>query len=340
MCGDNGQGKTNMLEGMALFSGVRSFRGAHNNQMIAHDKKFARLHMGFFSEKREQTADMTVTPEARLVVLNGVKQAAASALIGVLSTVVFSPDRMSLITGGAVERRRFIDSAISQSLPRFAQTLYSYNKAIGQRNALLKSIAAGGSSEALLDVWDRSAAGYAAEIAIKRADFCSQLSLAAGRVYEGISSGKEPLRTKYVCSYYKDGETNDAIAERFLSMLKDSRRVDIANGYTTKGPHRDDINIYLSDKDIRIYGSQGQKRSAVLAMKLAEAELLSQMIGEQPIALLDDVMSELDRTRQEYLLNKLDGWQVFITCCDPSPLQLLDKGSVFYMESGSLSDYT
>ena len=336
ICGDNGQGKTNLLEGIALFSGLRSFRGAHNRQMICRDQEYARLEADFFAEKRSQTASLALSADKKELTLNGVKQAAASAMIGRFCCVVFSPDRMSLISGGAVERRRFLDAAISQCLPRFVSVLYSYNQTLGHRNALLKSICSGSASEADLGLWDIYASGYAADIALKRNEYCARLSKAAGIIYDGISSGRERLELEYSCSYMKQGDSREDIIRRFTDMLTESRARDILLGYTQKGPQRDDIIIKLSGADIRPYGSRGQKRSAVLALKLAEAELLSEQLEEKPIALLDDVMSELDKYRQSYLLNRLDDWQVYITCCDPGPLELLDKGRIFFVSGGRI----
>lgn len=302
--------------------------------MIAYGKELSRLKMDFFSEYREQSAVMTVTDAARAVTINGVKQQQASSLMGKFCTVVFSPDRMTLVTGGGSERRRFIDAAISQSSPRFASTLYKYNQILAQRNSLLKELSSKPSLEGSMEVWDISLASYGAAIAHKRALFVSELSDIAARVYDGISSGRELLNLRYNCSASKDVSEMAVIEENFLASLKKNRQTDMRLGHTSSGPHRDDMEIELGGKDIRAFGSQGQKRSAVLSLKLAEAELLSQLIGEQPVALLDDVMSELDASRQDYLLNRLEGWQVFITCCDPGPLRLLNRGNVFHMENG------
>lgn len=338
ICGDNGQGKTNLLEAIGLFSGVRSFRGAKNSQMIAYGKDFSRMKMAFDAERREQSATMVVTAEAREVAINGVKQQQASSLMGRFCTVVFSPDRMTLVTGGAVERRRFIDAAISQSSPRFAATLYKFNQILAQRNSLLKELYSKPSLASTLDVWDISLASYGAAIAFKRSAFIAELSEIAAKVYDGISSGKELLSLKYSCSSSKDLSEMAIIENNYLETLKTGRESDMKLGYTFHGPQRDDMEILLGGRDIRVYGSQGQKRSAVLALKLSEAELLAQLIGEQPVALLDDVMSELDASRQDYLLNRLDGWQVFITCCDPGPLRLLNRGNIYHMEKGMLTE--
>lgn len=331
ICGENGQGKTNLLEAAGLFNGMRSFRGARNNQLIAHGEKFARLELGFFAAGREQTAKMIITPESREVTVNGVKQPSAASMIGRFCTVIFSPDRMTLVSGGAAERRKFIDAAISQLRPRFAASLVEYNRVLNQRNNLLRDIYRTGRSDTL-EVWDSALASLGAKISAERASFAARLDAHAAGIYEGIAAGREPMRTEYACSYSKSGDyEND-----FYKALCDGRDSDIKAGFTQRGPQRDDLEIYIGGKSARNFGSQGQKRSAVLALKLAEAKLLSDVLGEQPVALLDDVMSELDTHRQSYLLNRLEGWQVFITCCDPATLRLLDKGSVFEMAAGDL----
>ena len=302
--------------------------------MIFDGAEISRLHMDFYAEDRDQTAKIALASDKRELTLNGVKQQAASAMIGRFCCVVFSPGCMSLIQDGAVERRRFLDAAISQCSPRFVPVLYSYNQILGQRNALLKKISVGAARESELDIWDISAAGYAAEIALRRSEYCEALSECAAVIYDGISSGREQMSVSYSCSYLNDGDKREDIENRFIDMLAENRATDISLGYSARGPQRDDLLIRLSGKDIRPYGSQGQKRSAVLALKLAESEQLAKIIEEKPVALLDDVMSELDKSRQNFLLNKLDGWQVFISCCDPAPLELLDKGKIFKMDGG------
>lgn len=329
-----------MLEAISLFTGVRSFRGARNSQMICSGKEFAKLSMSFFAEGRDRSAKMTITPQSRDTMLDGVKLPAASSLIGTFCAVVFSPDRMSLVDGAAKERRRFIDAAISQSSPRYASALYRFNQIIDQRNSLLKNISFGSESESMLDVWDISAASFGSYICHTRREYIKKLEVSAKRIYEGISSGREPLFLRYNCSFSQDNNADIKQLEgSYLEKLFESRKNDIKLGYTYHGAQRDDMEILINELDSRAYGSQGQKRSAVLALKLAESELLSQSIGEQPVALLDDVMSELDSLRQTYLLNRLEGWQVFISCCDPSPLKLMDKGNIYIMQSGKMTEY-
>ena len=334
--GENGQGKTNILEAIGLFTGTRSFRGARNNQMIRHGKEFSRLKMDFYAQGRDQTARMTVTKDSRDTTINDVKQAAASSLIGRFCAVVFSPDKMMLVSGSASERRKFLDAAISQAFPQFASLLVKYNTALAQRNALLKKYEMNQSARATIDVWDTQISVLGSQIVKKRLAFIKNLSPSAERFYEGISSGREPLSLEYDCSFSSDLGCDDLEA-KYLQCLRDSISSDVRAGFTQHGPHRDDLLILLGGNQARIYGSQGQKRSAVLALKLAEADQLAVLTGEQPVALLDDVMSELDQLRQDYLLNRLEGWQVFITCCDPGSLCLLDKGSIFDVCGGVIT---
>ena len=333
--GENGQGKTNILEAIGLFTGTRSFRGARNIQMIKHGKQFSRLSMDFFAAGRDQNAKMVVTPDSRDTTINDVKQAAASSLIGRFCAVVFSPDKMMLVSGGASERRKFLDAAISQAFPQFASLLVKYKTVLTQRNTLLKKYEHSSSAKDTIDIWDRSIASIGAEIVKKRLGFIKNLSPSAEKFYEGISSGREPLELEYSCSFSQQPLSDD-LEEKFYDCLKESILSDVRTGYTQHGPHRDDLLILLGGNQSRIFGSQGQKRSAVLALKLAEAEQLSVLTGEQPVALLDDVMSELDQLRQEYLLNRIKGWQVFITCCDPASLKLLDKGRIFIVKNGTV----
>lgn len=343
--GDNGHGKTNILEGISMFSGMRSFRGARNSQMIMDGQKFSRLEISFFAENRQQDAAMVITDSMRDLTLNGVKKEAASAMIGRFCTVVFSPDRMLLITGGAVERRRFVDAAVSQIFPGYTSTLYKFNQILQQRNTLLKEISLKPSLRSTIEVWDMSLASYGAAVICRRHNLVQQIKPVAAEIYGQMSSERERLELKYDCSLarelpdsqLKGGDFEKAVQDitaLYQNQLSEALPGDMKLGYTFHGPQRDDLTVLINGRDARTYGSQGQKRSSVLSLKLAEAALLGDILDERPVALLDDVMSELDASRQDFLLNRLRGWQVFITCCDPGPLNLLDSGKVFRVENG------
>ena len=330
--GKNGQGKTNLLEALCLFTGVRSFRGAKNNELIARGEKFARMELDFFAEKREQSASLVIT-DKKQANLNGVKLAAATGFIGRFCAVVFSPDNMSLVKGGSTERRRFLDAAISQQYPAYPRLLVEYNRILAQRNAFLKKSATTEGFESMLEIWDENLSKTGAKIACRRAEYVSRLVGQTEEIFDGISSGRDSIHLRYSCGFlYPGSESETAAALR--TQLETHRASDCAQGCTNYGAHRDDLIISVNGMSARSYASQGQKRSCVLALKLAEASLLEQSAGERPIAVLDDVMSELDGMRQDYLLNHMEGWQVFISCCDPHTVKGLEKGRIIEVEDG------
>lgn len=333
--GQNGQGKTNLLEALCLFTGVRSFRGAKNLELIAKGEKFARMELDFFAEKREQSASLVIT-DKKQATLNGVKLTAATGFIGRFCAVVFSPDNMSLVKGGSTERRRFLDAAISQQFPTYPRLLVEYNRILAQRNAFLKKSATTAGFESMLEIWDENLSMTGAKISCKRAEYVSRLSGKAVEIFDGISSGRDAIGLRYSCGYLNPESVSETAAA-LKNQLEAHRASDLAQGCTNYGAHRDDLHISVNDMAARSYASQGQKRSCVLALKLAEASLLEQSAGERPIAVLDDVMSELDGLRQDYLLNHMDGWQVFISCCDPHTVKGLDKGRIIAVEGGKFS---
>ena len=189
-----------------------------------------------------------------------------------------------------------------------------------------------------LEIWDEKLSGLGAAITIERKRYLERLSEAAGEIYDGISQGRERFAVRYDSGLLRDGGEEAGYRERLFSLLQNGRKEDLNAGFTTKGPHRDDLLVTVQEKSAREYGSQGQQRSCVLALKLAEAALLAEALGEKPVILLDDVMSELDASRQDYLLNKIQGWQVFITCCDPNSISGLSQGRTFYVENGEIRE--
>ena len=347
--GDNAQGKTNLIEAIWLFTGARSFRGSKDQELIAFDSDSARLSLSFSAHGLQNEARLSFSGSKKAE-LNGVTLESATAFSGRFCAVVFSPDHLNLVKDGPQQRRRFLDLAISEILPRHASALAEYRELLRQRNALLKDVTAHSELFDTLDVWDAQLARAAARIVFTRLRYLARLKMRAAEIYSGISSkpGSDALQEEFSLSYEPAGglsfsvaleNAHEAVAEiqRQLSgLLAEQRGGDIDCGYTRGGPHRDDLNISVNGVDARLYGSQGQQRSAVLALKLAEAAVLKETIGEPPILLLDDVMSELDRYRQRYILNSIGGCQVFITCCDPAGLDGLDGGSVFKIIGGQI----
>ena len=333
--GENAQGKTNLLEAIWLFCGGHSFRGSKENEMIAFEKKFFRLSLKFFSCKREQTADIAFGQNRKQIWINGVERSSSSYLTEIFSAVVFSPEHLNLIKRGPNIRRRFIDAAICQHLVRYASLLSKYQQIINQRNALLKDIKKHSELKETLAIWDDSLTAVGAQIMKERYDYLKKLRAPARLFHQGISGDKEILDIEYQ-STSKTEENDDigTLREKLRAAFLASQREDFYSGYTSVGPHRDDLDFRINDISVRRFGSQGQQRSAVLSMKLSEAELLYEKNGERPVILLDDVLSELDNSRQDFLLNKVEQYQVFVTCCEESNKEQLKNGRVFYINNG------
>jgi len=337
ICGQNAQGKTNLLEAIWLFTGAKSFRMAKDAQMIRWDSPYADLNLSFFSEKREQTARITISAaERKKIWLNEIEKKSASALIGNFCAVVFSPAHLSLVKGAPAERRRFLDTAICQLHPTYIQTLAGHQRALAQRNALLRDVRYHSELIDTLDYWDSQLVLYGTQIFLRRHQFIRDLSIKAGKIYRGISSDREELTLGYHSVFLPQEETDEnspdfykEAAHRYEQMLRAGRRQDLVTGTTAVGAHRDDLLLRLDGMPAREYGSQGQQRSTALALKLGECDLFGEALGEAPVILLDDVMSELDDRRQKYILQNIKDRQVFITCCDGS-LFAHSRGACFF----------
>ena len=335
--GDNAQGKTNLLEAIWLFCGGHSFRSAKDSEVIRWDENYARLEMRFFGQEREQTAKLVFTGNKKQLEINGVEKKSAAALIEKFCAVVFSPEHLNLIKRGPSQRRKFIDSAICREKLKNAVILSKFNRVLVQRNSLLKDIYRRPSLEDTLSVWDEPLVLNGSMLIKKRMDYVEMLSQRAKNYHYGISKNSENLEIKYISSIdAKMSDSTDEIAEKFRKKLNDNRNDDIRTGVTNFGPHRDDIEILINGKNARAFGSQGQQRSAVLSLKLAEASVLKERMGEEPVILLDDVLSELDSKRQDFLLNELKGCQVFITCCEKSNKEQLKEGKIFLLKNGEV----
>lgn len=339
--GGNAQGKTNLLEALWLFTGGHSFRGSKDGELPRlmetgeGNSPRASLSLEFYSEGRMQAASLHIENGRRSSVINGVKKKTGSALVGKVRGVIFSPEHLLLVKEGPSRRRNFIDGALCQLKPGYAGLLSVFQRALLQRNALLKDLVRFPELADTLDVWDARFAKLGGEVTAERWAYVQRLSPKLAEIYSGISKGQEELEVFYAPSVKMEGDITRQQAEQaLLTELSRTRRADIRAGFTTAGPHRDDLEVRLNGVSARAFGSQGQQRSAVLALKLAEAEALSQLTGETPVVLLDDVMSELDRSRQDYLLNHLHGRQVFITCCSPETVSLMETGRRFRVEGG------
>lgn len=341
--GGNAQGKTNLLEALWLFTGGHSFRGAKDGELprldpfTGENAPAAALALDFFSEGRDQKAQLRIESGRRASVINGVKKKTGSALVGKVCAVIFSPEHLLLVKEGPARRRGFLDGALCQIRPGYAGTLHVYHRALSQRNALLKDIARFPELRDTLEVWDARLIQLGAAVMEERRRYVEKIAPRAQEIYHGISRGKEELSLAYAPSPpLPEGAAPAEWQALFREELRRTEHSDIRSGFTSAGPHRDDLEITLGGLSARMYGSQGQQRSAVLALKLAEAQALAELSGETPLVLLDDVMSELDQSRQDYLLNHLHGRQVFLTCCSPETVRLQETGLRFRVEAGQV----
>ena len=338
--GDNAQGKTNLLEACWLFTGGRSFRGAKDSDLVGFGREEAKLSMQFYAGRRDQEAAITIKGR-RQATLNGVTLPSAAKLAGNFCGVVFAPDHLSLIKDGPDERRRFIDAAICQLKPGYIATLSEYQKALAQRNAFLKQSRVQYShlpaqAQEMLELWNYTLAVTGTKITRARQQYLRRLESVAREIYDGLTGGKESIHLELSSPALADSP--EETARIWQAQLKASLPADFAAGFTTVGPHREDLAVQVNGNAVKKYGSQGQTRSAVLALKLAEAQLLQEILKEPPVLFLDDVMSELDPSRQDYILNHIEGWQVFITCCEPSTALKNTAAKVFSVKQGVISE--
>lgn len=317
--GENAQGKTNLLEAIWMFTGMRSFRSAKEKDFIRFSQDKAKLVMDYDNDVRDQTAELDIA-EKKILTLGGVKKSSPSAMIGEFLGIIFSPGHLELVQGGPSERRRFLNQALCQLKPNYARRLQEFQKILQERNVLLKDLKYHMELLDTLDIWDERFASFSAFLIRERLQYIELLKPHLKEFYSGISGGKEDIDIVYHTDFPITGSDASAWKAPFLNCLQLHREEDMMTGYTTVGPHRDDMEITLNGISVKSFGSQGQQRSCALSLKMAEAAVIRQITGKQPVMLLDDVMSELDNSRQDYILNHIDGWQVFLTCCEPSEI--------------------
>lgn len=333
--GENAQGKTNLLESIWLFTGCKSFRTKKDSELLGFNKDFSKLNIEYFAQGREQTAELIIDKK-RNASKNGINLKSPAELIGEFYAVIFSPSHLALVQDGPINRRNFLDTALCQLKINYAKGLARYKHTLEQRNALLKDIQFHSELYDTLDAWDDRLSSYGAAVVHERIKYSKLLSQYAGEIYSGISDGKENLTVEYINNTGLYVDDPYEIKAFLQEKLRQTRRDDIYNKITSIGPQRDDLDIKIDGLSARKFGSQGQKRSCALALKLSEANIIKEITGEEPIILLDDVMSELDIKRQDYILNHIDGRQVFITCCDPATVLRMCDGKTFHIEKGGL----
>ena len=313
--GQNAQGKTNIIESIFLCSLGKSFRAKKDNEMIKLNEENAIVEVEYEKSDRDGKIKIEIGNKKNIY-LNGIKIKKLSELLGNLNIVIFTPDDINILKGGPQNRRRFLDIMISQLRPNYMHILSLYLKTIEQRNKYLRQTKEEHKDENLLEIWDEKLAEYALKIYEYRKEFIEKIIKKINIIHNNITNGEEQIELEYI--------TECDSKEKYLKLLKERRKLDIIKGFTTKGVHRDDFMIYINKKDIKIFGSQGQNRTAMLSLKLAELQVIYDEIGEYPILLLDDFMSELDRTRRENFLENIKGTQVIITGTEKLDIENLD----------------
>ncbi len=304
--GDNAQGKTNALEAIYVCATTKSHRGSKDREIIQFGKEEAHIKLQVCREHVSYRIDMHLKKNKNKgIAINGIPIRKASELFGIANVVFFSPEDLNIIKSGPSERRRFLDLELCQVNKLYVHALINYNKIIIQRNKLLKDLFFHPEYEETLEIWDQQLITYGSQIIRERQRFIGKLNDMIGEIHGGLTGKKEHLQLKY--------EPN-VEPEYFLAALKQNREQDKKQKTTGTGPHRDDMSFLVNQIDIRKFGSQGQQRSAALSLKLSEIELVKQLISDYPILLLDDVLSELDSSRQNHLLNSIRHIQTMITC--------------------------
>ncbi len=328
--GDNAQGKTNILEAIYYSATTKSHKGSKDREVINFDNDEAHIKTIINKKGIPYRIDMHLKKsKTKGIAINGIPIKKASELFGILNVVVFSPEDLSLIKSGPAERRRFLDLELCQLDKIYVYNMVNYNKILNQRNQLLKIADFRPDLMATLDIWDSQLVEYGSKIIESRQKFINSLNDMIIDIHRNLSAGREELKLVY---------TPDVEADRFNDELIRNREHDKKYKTTSTGPHRDDFIFLIGGNDAKKYGSQGQQRTVALSLKLAEIKLVAKVINDNPVLLLDDVLSELDENRQNHLLNNIGGIQTMITCTglDDFVKNRFEIDKLYHIENGSI----
>lgn len=328
--GDNAQGKTNILEAVFVCGTTKSHKGSKDKELIRIGREESHIRLMITKRGISHKIDMHLRKnKSKGIAIDGVPIRRSSELMGLIHIIFFSPEDLKIIKNGPAERRRFMNLELCQLDRMYLHNLGEYNKVLNQRNKLLKQIYHQPSLKDTLPVWDMQLLDYGSKLIMRRKEFVAQLEKIIFQINQKLTGGKEQLFVKY---------EPDVEEEDFLNRLQQDLNKDFKTLTTNTGPHRDDLLFFNGEIDLRKYGSQGQQRTCALSLKLAEIELVKQLIGENPILLLDDVLSELDRHRQNYLMDSLQDIQTIVTCTGLKEFidSRLTLDRVFYIENGTV----
>ena len=337
--GDNAQGKTNLLEAISYLSAARSHRARYDREMIMLEIGSACVKGEIDSRGRHFSLEAKLfRGRGRQLSSNGVRLKTAGELAGILNTVLFCPEDLLLIKAGAAERRKFLDGAICQLRPRYAQALTEYNRLYDHKTRILRDWPENPSLLQTLDDFNLRMAQTGAIVIHYRAHFVKRLREHAPAIHADFSGGREGLELNYeTVSTVDDPQKQPReLLPLLLEHQEKHRQAELDARQCLSGPHKDDLAVTIGGQSAKTYASQGQTRTAALSLKLAQREIFQEETGEWPVLLLDDVLSELDPKRQSFVLNRIRGGQVFITCCEEEKMEGLEGGKAFHIQNGRL----
>lgn len=327
--GKNAQGKTNVIEGIYLFSRGKSFRCESDRDLVMYEKEGFNISIEYEDRSGENTLEYSLYGKERRRKKNGYKVNKLYEMIGSFKSVLFYPDDLGLVKNGPDERREFINVALSQCYPSYIKNYADYKSALENRNCILKFMQKGMSVDSReLYAWSESMAEYASYIYLLRSEYVKKINEHARKILSDISDGKEDLNIVYKSNIENELFEREKVKEEYIKILNSDIERERAAGSTLFGPHRDDIEIYINGKKAKIFASQGQQRSIVLSLKLAEGEVVKDLFGEYPVFLFDDVLSELDEDRRNYVLSGIGERQIIISACDPDELRGYTKTEI------------
>ncbi len=331
--GDNAQGKTNILEAVYFFAMGKSNRARRDVELIRHGEDKARICLEFSDKSRENVFEAEIFRDKRKSIkVNEIPIRRNSELVRRFNVVYFGPEYLGLVKEGPRMRRQNLDVLISQIRPGYLSSLSELRKIVDSKNALLRMERP---NVTMLDIMDDKLAGISESIIMYRSLYINRIEKLAKDIQSDISGGREKLEMRYnSCIGDACGLDADAIGRAIRQKIAESREREMRLSETIIGPHREDIGFFINDTEAKLYASQGQQKTIVMAEKLAEVELLKAETGENPVLLLDDIMSELDKTRREYILGNIKDVQILITCTDTDGVYVGDEASRIRVENG------
>lgn len=339
--GRNAQGKTNLLEAIFVLALTKSHRTSKDKELIGWEAEQAKLHAAVERKYGDCQLDLSISRQGKKAKLNGLEQRKLSGFIGSLNVVMFAPEDLEIVKGGPSVRRRFLDMEIGQVHPSYLFHLQQFQKVLVQRNNLLKQMwdDKTNNSKVMLEIFNDQLAEHGVKIVKKRKQYLKKLQVWAEQIHAGITNGQEQLLIGYNPSFTADTDDETVLLEQFMIKLTQMHNQEVRRGMTLVGPHRDDLTFSINGKEVQTYGSQGQQRTTALSLKLAEIELMHEEIGEYPVLLLDDVLSELDTYRQTQLIETFqDKVQTFITTTGVEGIHAskLRDANIFHVDGGQV----